>query len=240
MATLPPLVATEERIIEGEVPARLFAEHRARYAFAARLVAGRRVLDVACGTGYGTPHLLAGGARSVVGVDRDGPAIAYARQRYGGPAISFAEGDACDPPVSGPFEVIVSFETLEHLGDPVRFLETCRRLLVRSGGILLVSTPYRHRVKDDGSPRNPFHRQEWRTEEFRTLLSPLFPSVELYGQALKLEKRRFPLGRWAAAPLAWLQGVRLGDLETLFPLPGPRFFGLWQSFPAYVIAVCRV
>jgi SAM-dependent methyltransferase len=240
MPTLPLLPATEERIIEGEVPARLFSEHRARYTFAARFTAGRRVLDVACGTGYGTPHLLAGGARSVVGVDRDGPAIAYARQRYGGPAISFVAGDACDPPVNGPFEAIVSFETLEHLDEPVRFLETCHRLLVRPGGILLVSTPYRHRVNVDGSPKNRFHRQEWRTEEFRELLAPLFAGVELYGQALKLEKRRFSPGRWAAGPLARVQGVRLGDVETLFPLPGPRFLGLWGAFPGYVVAVCRV
>lgn len=226
-----------ERVIEGQAPQKLWAEHRARYAFAARQVAGRRVLDVACGSGYGTGMLRAAGAREVIGVDCDAGAVAYARKRYGTSGVTLVQGDACAPPVSGPFDAIVSFETIEHLDEPEKFLEVCRRLLA-PGGRLFVSTPYRHRAGPDGKPLNPFHRQEWRTQEFAALLRDFFGEVILYGQALKLEKRRWQLGRRWAAPLARLQGTRLRDPACIYRLPGPRFLGLWKPFPGYLLAVC--
>src|SRR5437660_10222402 len=109
------------------------------------------------------------GASSVVGVDRDSETVEYARRRYGGEGVSFIQADACAPPAMPPFDLIVSFETIEHLDDPVRFLDVCRGLLVLSG-VFIVSTPYRHRVRADGSPINPVHKQEWQTREFEALL----------------------------------------------------------------------
>ena len=177
------------------------------------------------------------GAREVIGVDGDAAAVAYARKRYDADGVRFVQGDACTPPVSGPFDAIVSFETIEHLDEPERFLQACRGLLAPEGR-LFVSTPYRHRVRPDGGLLNPFHKQEWRTEEFAALLGRFFGEVVLYGQALKLEKRRWQLHRGWAGPLARLQGARLRDSECIYRLPGPRFLGLWKSFPGYLVAVC--
>src|SRR4051794_32573767 len=97
---------TLERVVEGATPAHQWAEHRTRYAFASELAAGRRVLDVACGSGYGSRILADAGADTVVGVDLDADAVVYARQRYGGPGVTFLPGNACAPPVTGPFDLI--------------------------------------------------------------------------------------------------------------------------------------
>jgi SAM-dependent methyltransferase len=229
----------QERVIEGESEETVFAEHSARYVFAAEYARGRRVLDLACGSGYGTRMLHQAGATSVLGMDCDAAALGYARSRYGVEEVSFIQGDGCAPPQLSPFDLIVSFETIEHLDEPARFLTVCHELLAPNG-TFIVSTPYRHRMRADGTPLNPFHKQEWRTAEFEELLRGFFAEVTLYGQALKLKKRWFlPLSRRLASPLARIQGIRPGARNDIYRLPGPRFFGLWKSFPGYLIAVCR-
>lgn len=231
-------LASLERVVEEEAPTKVLAEHRARYAFACPHVVDRRVLDVASGSGYGTRMLHDAGAAEVVGVDCYADAVHYARERYAVPGIEFIQADASDLAPLGTFDVIVSFETLEHLRDPERFLVACVSAL-RPGGTFFVSSPYRHRLRPDGRPHNPFHVQEWITEEFDALLHRFFADVALYGQALKLEKGALPLPRRLARPLAALQQARLHDPEFIFPLPGPRFFRLWRPFPGYLLAVCR-
>ena len=114
----------------------------------------------------------------------------------------------------------------------------CRGLLAAEG-ILLVSTPYRHRLGTNGTPANPYHKQEWQTEEFAALLSRTFAEVTLFGQGLKLKKRRWQLPRSWARWRSRLQDEHLLKGRELYPLPGPRFFGLWQPLPAYLLAVCR-
>jgi SAM-dependent methyltransferase len=227
-----------ERAVEGETAPKLFAEHRARYEFAARFARGQRVLDLACGSGYGTPILRAGGASEVVGVDLNVAAIAYARERYGGNGVSFHRGDAYDPPPLGPFDLIVSFETIEHLEFPERFLSACGALLAPAG-MMFVSTPYRYRMNPDGSPLNPFHQREWQADEFAAFLQPFFARVTMYGQGMKLKKKRWlPLNRKLGVVLARLQRVRAGNSSVVYPLPGPCLLGLWSAFPGYVIAAC--
>lgn len=233
------LIEDEERVFVGESPEKVLAEHRARYAFAARYARDRRVLDVACGSGYGTRIFHEAGAAAVVGIDSDAGAVDHARRNYGCQEITFLQADACAPPSMPPFDLIASFETIEHLDNPVRFLQGCRALLV-PGGMFIVSTPYRHRVHADGTPLNRFHKQEWQTAEFDGLLRRFFTDVALYGQVLKLEKRRYlPLTRWWATPLARLQGRHPGSPQDIYQLPGPGFLGLWRAFPAYLIAVCQ-
>jgi len=227
-----------ERVVEGETPPKLFAEHRARYEFAAQFARGRRVLDIACGTGFGAPILRAAGATEIVGVDIDAQTVEYARSRYGAAGISFHLGDAYDPPRQGRFDLIISFETIEHLQFPERFLAACGRLLA-PGGQFVVSTPYRYRMNADGSPLNPFHLREWQSDEFAALLRRFFAEVTLFGQGMKLKKKRFmPLSRKLGFGLARLQGVRARDSSTIYLLPGPQLFGLWHSFPGYLIAAC--
>jgi SAM-dependent methyltransferase len=227
---------SEERVVEGAAPAKTFAEHIARYRFATAWTQGKSVLDMACGSGYGSRSLLDAGADSVVGVDLDSDAIDYARERYATEGLTFEAGDACAPPDLGRFDAIVSFETIEHLTEPERFLDACVDMLDRDG-VLIVSSPHRHRVDDQGKPANPFHVYEWTTAEFEALLKTRFAKVEMYGQLMKLSKGRLP--RSLAAAVGALQGQRIKDPGSIYRLPGPGLFGLWKYHPAYLIAVCK-
>jgi SAM-dependent methyltransferase len=165
---------------------RQFAEHRpggyehtlhlARYSFAARYVKGR-VSDVACGTGYGSQHLLQRYCTEVVGADVSLDAIRYAVAHERGPHFLLADGQRLAFK-TGSFTGGVSLETIEHVPDPEAFVRELHRIL-EPGGYLVLSTPnYR-----GGKLRNPFHVREFRHEELEELLSKVFGSeVEWFGQ----------------------------------------------------------
>lgn len=154
--------------------------HMLRYAYAAPLVAGRTVLDIACGSGYGCQYLAAHGAANVVGVDNSSDAIQYARLHYGSPSVRYVEGDAVALATfpAASFDMIVSFETIEHLESPSGFLAELRRLL-RPGGILMLSCP-----NDAATPawRSEFHRRTFRFDEFRDLVMAVFGEARFLGQ----------------------------------------------------------
>ncbi len=175
---VPTLPFTGERIVPGKVDVFLFREHEARYVFAGRFVKDKRVLDVACGAGIGTHYLLEAGAQSCLGLDIDAAAVDYARAAYKG--CCFTQGDAtnlCLPDES--VDVVVSFETIEHLGNQLRFLEECNRVL-RPGGILICSTP--NHTLHRWARRNPFHVRELTINEFADLFKVVFANVQLYAQ----------------------------------------------------------
>jgi len=156
-------------------------EHLHRYCLARDLCVGRDVLDVASGEGYGAA-LLAGVARRVVGVERDAEAVEHARGAYAAPNLAFEAGDALDLPLpDGAVDVVVSFETLEHLSDQARFLAEVRRVL-RPGGLFLVSTPDRQVHSGLGMPVNPHHVLELSRPEFEALLRGAFGNVEVLAQ----------------------------------------------------------
>ena len=187
-----------ERIVPGGTGGEYYFEHLARYEFAAQSVQGKEVLDVACGTGYGAPILIAAGARSYRGVDISAEAVGIAESRYKvSPKISFMLGDACrlDGIEEATIDVVVSFETIEHLADPRRFLAGLRRVLV-PGGTLIVSTPNRTLCNPGGNlnstPTNPFHLREWNTREFTQLLRDFFTVGKVLGQGPHL----FPYSYW--------------------------------------------
>jgi ubiquinone/menaquinone biosynthesis C-methylase UbiE len=175
---------TGERVVPGKTPADIYKEHIDRYVFAAGIVSGLEVLDVACGTGYGARCMLQRGARRVTGVDLSLEAVGYARERFGGDGGGrFVCGDAVSLPFPDrSFDAVVSFETLEHIRAYGRFLAECRRVLA-DGGVIVCSTPNR-RVFSPNLPRplNPFHVKEFWPEEFRRLMSRHFGDVVLHGQ----------------------------------------------------------
>ncbi len=169
-----------ERIDPDATEPGILALHLKRYDFGLRFCAGADVLDAACGAGYGSAH-LARKAKSVVGVDLSDETIARARRRYALPNLEFRVGDVGrlpDPDAS--YDVICSFETIEHVDDPEQVLSELARVL-RGDGVLLVSTPNAPRTTH--SPANPFHRIEWSADDFQVLLKRFFGDVELYGQS---------------------------------------------------------
>jgi SAM-dependent methyltransferase len=168
-----------ERIVPDETSPGILALHLKRYEFARPWCRDRAVLDAGCGVGYGAAH-LAEVAASVVGVDRDEDAIAYGRERYARPNLELRVGDLLDLDLAdGAFDVVCSFETIEHLDDVDAFLAEIVRVL-RPDGVFLVSTP---RVDETtASPENPFHRVELSPGDFEALLRRSFREVELYGQ----------------------------------------------------------
>ena len=174
---------TGERVVPGQVDIDLWNEHLARYAFAARLAAGKRVLDAGCGTGYGCAA-LAEQASSVTGLDIAPEAIAHAREHSAAPGVTFLEGSCAAMPLpDAAFDLVVSFEVIEHLQDWHAFLLESRRVLA-PGGIFLLSTPNRDYYAEarSASGPNPFHVHEFAFDEFGAALEALFPNVQLYLQ----------------------------------------------------------
>jgi SAM-dependent methyltransferase len=189
-----------ERVGEGGfVPPWVRYQHVERYRWAAEMAAGKRVLDAACGTGYGTTTLAEAGAASAVGLDVDRVTVDTARRGARAENLTFEVGDVCELPFAdGVFDLFVSFETVEHLADPARFPSEARRVLA-PGGVFLCSTPNRE-VTNPGSgvedrPYNPFHVREYAAPELAALLREAFPVVTMYGQSF------YPAG--------YVQGLRL-------------------------------
>jgi ubiquinone/menaquinone biosynthesis C-methylase UbiE len=164
-------------------------DHLARYHFALPYCRGKRVLDVATGTGYGANILRKGGAAEVVAVDREQRALDYATQRYGTDGLRWVNADAYAVPFGTEFDVVVSFETIEHLKEPERFVIECKRL-VKPGGLFVVSTP----LSVGGPMCSDFHEREFSREEFEDLLHRHFPRFELFGQRRELSMMIKPLG----------------------------------------------
>ena len=152
--------------------------HLDRYRFAADRVKAKRVLDCACGTGYGVRLIREKGrAAFVIGVDVDHKAIEYARKEHQVDFTIFiccsgarlALPDAC-------VDIVTSFETIEHVPDDMALLEEFHRVL-KPNGILIISTPNQWPLKDA-----PFHVREYDRMSFLGVLANNFDCLELYNQ----------------------------------------------------------
>ncbi|MCL4192740.1 MAG: methyltransferase domain-containing protein [Thermoguttaceae bacterium] len=176
-----------ERMIIGQFSEHQQGLHLERYNYAAQFVKGQRVLDIACGTGYGSELMAIAGASSVFGIDISADAISFAKKHSISDAIRFEVGDAqniCQIG-SNSIDVAVSFETIEHISDDRSYLAEIRRVL-RPGGTYIVSTPDRRLSSSlypfRRRPRNQFHIREYSRSELRRLLSDYFRIVEWQGQ----------------------------------------------------------
>jgi ubiquinone/menaquinone biosynthesis C-methylase UbiE len=198
-----------ERVVEGIHYGWLMRDHLARYEFAAQFCKGKRVLDVATGTGYGANILKKAGAAEVVAVDREQGALDYAAQRYGTGGLRWIKGDAYELPFDREFDVVISFETIEHLKEPERFVRECRRV-AKPGGQFIVSTP-----ENVGGPLcSEFHEFEYNRREFREMLQRYFPRVELLGQRRELAMIYKPLGD--LPDRYWINNIRNGRGSQVF------------------------
>lgn len=246
--------ATGERVVpEDYLRSRdaylIYAMHLATYDHAAPWVEGKDVLDFGCGTGYGAARLAARGA-SIRGVDVSEEAIAHARATYARPGLSFERIARIEerplPFADASFDVVLSFQVIEHVPDADAYLREVRRVL-RPGGRFILATPDRRtRLFPFQRPWNRFHLVEYSAPELARLLATRFDGVEILTMSadeaiLGSELRRTHRLRCATLPLTlpWTpEPLRVGGLAVLKALQdrlrssggeAPRSFGFDES-----------
>ena len=213
---------TGERYVPGTA-GEIAHEHWHRYAFARTFVAGRRVLDAACGEGYGSALLADAAAVHVMGVDIDARTLAHARTAYAGRTnVEFIEGSATMLPLpDASVDVVVSFETIEHLAaaDQPRMLAEFARVM-RPDGVLILSSPNRPEYSDARSHVNPFHLNELDRDELASLVDPHFPVQRWHRQ-----RRYLGSALWSEENNGHYDAM-VGDAATAFaaPLPAAMYF----------------
>jgi ubiquinone/menaquinone biosynthesis C-methylase UbiE len=169
-----------ERISEEENSS-VFKEHIERYKFASKYSKNKKVLDAACGTGYGS-DLLTKSAKEVTGIDISQKTIDFCKKKYLSP--NFLQMNATKIKFKNEsVDLIVSFETIEHLKEYENMLSEFVRVLKKQGK-LIISTPNKKIRKNFFTeiPNNPFHIQEFTKKEFRKLLQKYFKKITFYGQ----------------------------------------------------------
>lgn len=193
----------EERIDPEGVPRGILSLHKVRYEFAKQYSRGKSVLDVACGAGYGSA-MLAEVADYVIGADLDEEVVSHAGEKYRRENLAYRVEDAETLSFKdASFDIVVSFETIEHLSNVHQYLKEVRRVL-KPGGTFLVSTPKVRRTTE--RPRNPHHTIEFSARDLRALLGRYFPVVELYGQVRVQGRLHY-----------WLQGLDVLGLRHYIP-----------------------
>ncbi len=173
----------QERFVPGSWSALSAWEHMPRYLLARQLARNKAVLDFGCGTGYGSA-LLAQEAATVVGLDINADALAWARSHYARPNLTFADGTGFPTDYAGRFDVVVCFEVIEHLRpaeQPELVAHLARTLTAE--GLLLISTPNPKVTARYGE--NPFHLNELDHPGFQALLQRHFAQIEILDQVIQ-------------------------------------------------------
>ena len=201
---------TGERLVPWAQDPQVAYEHYHRYLWAQPLVAGRRVLDLASGEGFGSA-LLADVAASVTGVDIDERAVEHSSAGYHAPNLSFARASGTDLSAfgDGAFDVVVAFEMIEHVAEQEAVLREVARVLAPEG-FLIMSTPERRAYSDDREFVNPYHERELSGEEFRALLGGHFANLALFAQRAvagsRIEALEATQGDHLTLRLEWVEG----------------------------------
>jgi SAM-dependent methyltransferase len=224
---------TGERLIPGMARRRIELDHLARYEFATGYIVGKTVLDIACGVGYGAPILIEAGAKAYTGVDISVESIDYARELYLSGRCHLDVGDICTYEAKELFDVVICFETIEHVGRYHAAIENLYGFL-SNDGTALVSSPNRkvtspQAASIDDRPANRFHTQEFTPEELLYELRRVGFGASIgsvFGQRL-----RRPL----------LQKIaRLAHRDDIFSsLTSSRVRRLGGRIPRYFIVVAR-
>lgn len=226
MSESSALAFTGERFTP-ECVREIWYEHWHRYAFASGIATGKRVLDAACGEGYGSA-LLSQVAADVVGIDIDAATVAHARARYAQlPRVRFEQRDAAAldfAPAS--FDLVVSFETLEHLKAHEELVRGFARVLT-ADGTLVISSPDKRTYSDATGFNNEFHVRELYREELLALLQPHFREVRLYSQKLLFQSVIWTDEGAADRAEAWTAASEGGELTRSLDYE-----------PIYYVAVC--
>lgn len=240
------VIFTGERVVINDAVKKNYAdvleEHLNRYKLAQKFVKGKRVLDAACGAGYGTQMLQVAGASYVLGVDIDEASLSNARKTYAHDVIEYAYGDVNKLDLENEsFDVVVSFETIEHIKDGSVWIKESSRLL-KDDGIFIVSTPNRSIANPAAffmeQPRNPYHKYEYTTTELVGELLKEYDILELYGQTFTPDYTAFQ-------NTVVRQARNLSTTYTPYHNPTIKGYELValgevkDMNPLYVVAVCR-
>ncbi|RMF83834.1 MAG: class I SAM-dependent methyltransferase [Nitrospinota bacterium] len=196
----------------------LFLRQLFAYRYAETHVYGKRVLDLGCGAGHGIT-LLAQKARMAVGMDKDLSGLLFARQQAGSALpLSFVAASGYDLPFAEhSFDLVLSFQVLEHLHHPQTYLQAIKRILTPTGMAIFTTPNRRLRLLPFQSPWNHYHVREYDWRALRRLLHTTFPRVQLLGitataDIVELERRRVQQDPW----LVYGTCLR-NSLENLLP-----------------------
>jgi 2-polyprenyl-3-methyl-5-hydroxy-6-metoxy-1,4-benzoquinol methylase len=169
----------ERLVLNNESKANvIYDEHLVRYELAAQLAAAKNILDIACGSGYGSKILAEAGAQKVTAVDIDAEALEAAKINFGSANLEYKAEDAENiAEADKTFDLITSFETIEHLKNAEKYLSEIARVL-KPEGVFLVSTP---NIEVFGQ-KNPFHLREFTKSEFEQILKKNFKNIFILEQ----------------------------------------------------------
>jgi 2-polyprenyl-3-methyl-5-hydroxy-6-metoxy-1,4-benzoquinol methylase len=174
------LTDTGERMIptqEGEVSV-VFSRHQFAYRYAQQFATGKDILDVGCGTGYGS-KILSECANYVLGLDYDADAVDYCRANFNAPNIEFQQIDADKLELDREFDIAIAFQVIEHMHDVEGFVDHLKNI-VKQNGLILITTPNVQTFHQaDGC--NPFHFSEMSFEKFERLISKKFNTYKILG-----------------------------------------------------------
>jgi SAM-dependent methyltransferase len=241
---VPPLELTGERTLP-DIPIEnyWFQRHLAVYEWIGARVTGLRVIDMACGEGYGS-EVLSRTAASVVGVDANPEAHEHAALRYRRQNLRFERGMVEIYGEPGSCDAVVFLQTIEHVPDPKGVLEHFDALLA-PGGVAYVSTPNLLTLAPPGAEKsgNPWHVREYRAAEFATLCRSVFGDIEMLGL---FHARKLRVHGWGLS-LGWdAVHARLGITDAFYgrftPSISPRDFALRPAAldkALDFLAVCR-
>jgi len=230
------LKPTGERVIEDAYRRTLggyviYLMHMASYQFARKYCTGKRVLDLGCGSGYGAAS-LADIAESIMAVDISSEAILFASERYKTPNISFREIDSTKPlPFSDEeFDVVLSFQVIEHITDHSAYLREAKRVL-KSDGMMIIVTPDRSlRLLPFQKPWNRWHVREYSATALHRAVAPWFEIDSLLhmgaaDEIAKVETQRYRFAKWALLPVTLPfvpEPIRQGTLAMIQKLRDTR------------------
>ncbi len=222
---------TGERYISSLNSAQISYEHWHRYLYASQYVHNKKILDIASGEGYGSNY-LANSAKEVVGVDISEEAVAFARTNYKRSNLEFLIGSVDKIPIDRNyvFDVIVSFETIEHVNQESqeKFLNETIRLL-KKDGLFIVSTPNKLKYTDNNENyKNDYHIKEFYIEEFETFLGKYFSNIVLIGQKVGIGSH------------IWnMNSKKNKNIDFYLKYEDNKFIPVEETEdPLYVIAIC--
>lgn len=197
----------------------IYLMHAASYAFAESYCQNKRVLDLGCGSGYGVAR-ISSFASTVHAVDVSSEAIAYAHEHYGRGNITFStiDADASLPFPDDSFDVVLSFQVIEHVVNERNYLKEASRVLCKNGLLILITPDRSNRLLPYQKPWNRWHLREYAMKDLCDLVSAFFAierslKMGMKSDAAQIELNRYRLLKWLTLP---------------FTLPGfPEFFRQW-------------